>query len=626
MRNKFIFLLQIVLISILSIFSHVSIKFSDAETPINTEELIIDGWILDSISEGSYDDFVLFWNDLGVLPSDYLLSEVSPSDVNLLIYQHVMSDAIVYVEIHAYDSVEVAELEYSAQKARSRPPIFGRFVYGERIFQEGPYLLFVFSNEEAEQTLIPYNKYGQIDISLVDDFFTKLFQRLIPTLYGVDEGTPSSSFEGRVIWGIQPGDRFTWDSSYETFTGSLGTGMSHSSGSSSTTWEILDISEDAHAVLVGEIRNNFKIFNQYFSSIILDTEYSIGTWYTIDDGPLVLESSSVSQAAIFPLYLEGRTIIDFVEEEIEHLPEKNYIDGAHSMSGHGRTSSGSGYTPLKTEWRDITIHKGTGLLLSYDFYYNDNEYSITTSRSVGLVETNFDLDGRFVNIQILELDVAFSSDVFERGEQLSIQAEVRDIMKDFVEGAIVTVLVGGTTAELFEVGNGRYEGLVQTGDLTMGEHGLTVRAEKDGYEPGMTTQSVNVEKPSLYVTVKLPSETVRKGRDLTLTAEVRDISNNPVDGATVSSTFDGKEMGLTEIGGGEYQTKIYTKEYDEGLYNIDVLAVREGYFDGVANESITLEKPAGIPGFPLISIIVGLVIGITTLRMTSALSCAHISR
>ena len=614
MRNKSIYLLQIVLISTLFAFSHASIKFSDAETSIDTEELIIDGWILDSISEGSYDDFVLFWNDLGVLPSDYLLSEVSPSDVKLLIYQHESSDAIVYVEIHAYDSVEDAELEYSTQKARSIPPIFGRFVYGERIFQEGPYLLFVFSNEEAEQTLIPYNKYGQIDISLVDDFFTKLFQRLVPTLYGVDEGTPSSTFEGRVFWGIQPGDRFTWDTSYETFTGSLGTGMSHSSGSSSATWEILDISEDAHAVLVGEIRNNFKIFNQYFSSIILDAEYSINTWHTIDDGPLVLATSSVSQAAIFPLYLEGRTIIDFVKEEIEHLPEKNYIDGAHSMSGHGRTSSGSGYTPLKTEWRDITIHKGTGILLSYDFYYNDNEFSITTSRSVSLVETNFDLDNRFVNIQIIELDVIFSDDVVERGESLSIQAEVRDIDENYVEGAIVTVLVGDISVELSDVGNGRYEGMVQTGDLSVGEHGLTMRAEKEGYEPGTTTQSVNVETPALYVTLKLPSDTVRKGRELTLTAEVRDISNNPVDGATVSSTFDGQEMVLTEIGGGEYQIKIITKEYDEGFYTFDVLAVREGDLDGLAQESLPLEKPVGIPGFPSISIFVGLIIGITTLR------------
>jgi len=173
--------------------------------------------------------------------------------------------------------------------------------------------------------------------------------------------------------------------------------------------------------------------------------------------------------------------------------------------------------------------------------------------------------------------------------------------ENFVEGAIVTVLVGGISVELSEVGNGRYEGMVQTSDLSVGEHGLTVRAEKEGYEPGATTQSVNVETPALYVTVELPSDTVRKGREFTLTAEVRDISNNPVDGATVSFTFDGHKMVLTEIGGGEYQIIINTKEYDEGFYTIDVLAVREGYLDGVAQESITLEKPVGIPGFPSIS-------------------------
>ena len=133
------------------------------------------------------------------------------------------------------------------------------------------------------------------------------------------------------------------------------------------------------------------------------------------------------------------------------------------------------------------------------------------------------------------------------------------------------------------------------------------------YEAGATTQSVNVETPALYVTVKLPSETVRKGRGFTLTAEVRDISDNPVEGATVSSTFDGQEMVLLDSGGGEYQIEINTKEYDEGSYTIEVLAEREGYIDGGAHESVTLEKQAGIPGFPLISVIVGLIIGFSIL-------------
>jgi len=133
-----------------------------------------------------------------------------------------------------------------------------------------------------------------------------------------------------------------------------------------------------------------------------------------------------------------------------------------------------------------------------------------------------------------------------------------------------------------------------------------------------------IDNPNRMITivvgsVKLPSDTVRKGREFTLTAEVRDISNNPVDGAIVSFTFVGQEMVLTEIGGGEYQIIINTKEYDEGFYTIDVLAVREGYLDGVAQESITLEKPVGIPGFPSISTIVGLIIGITILRTRARL-------
>jgi len=602
------------LFSIILCVTYSSVHVSEAGSSLNVGELTIDDWTLNSITEGNYSDFVLLWEELGVIPSDYLVTETPPSDVKLLIYQHITIDATVYVEIHVYDSEAEAASEYGTQKARSSRPIFERFLYGERIFQEGPLLIFVFSNEEAQQTLIPYNKHGQTHITLVDDFFTKLFQGLTPTLYGFDEDPPSVAFTGRVIWGIRPGDRFTWSSSHDTFTGSLGTGMSHSSGSSSGTWEIVEVSDDAAAILIGEPRSSFKIFNEYFSSIILDTEYSVYTWHTIDDGPLVLETSSLSQAAIFPLYVDGNTVRGFVEGEIEHLPEKSYVDGDLSISGHGRTSSGSGFTPLKTEWRDITIHKGTGVLTSYDFYYNDNEFSITTSRSMELVEANFDLDARFVNLQVLELDAAASNDV-ERGEALGIQAEVRDLMDSPVDGATVVASMGDATVELSGVGNGRYEGTVETGDLSVGEHDLSVRAEKDGYEPGTTILSFNVHTPALYVSVKLPSDTVRKGRKITLTAEVRDVSDNAVEGATVTSILSGQEMVLSEVGGGEYQIRIDTKEIEEGFYAIDVSAEREGYSAGIAQVSVTVEKPGGIPGFPYASIIIGLMIGILSLRL-----------
>jgi len=595
-----------------TIFS--SVHASNASSSLDVNELLIEEWVLDSISEGSYNNFVQLWEDLGIIQSDYLLLETYPTDIKLLFYQHSLGEAIIYVEIHIYDSASYAEAEYNIQKSRSRPPIFERFLYGERIFQEGRYLIFVFSNEEAEQTLIPYNKYGQTYISLVDDFFIKLFQRLSPILYGYSENPPSVAYTGKVIWGIQPGDVFTWNSSYETFTGSLATGMSHSSGSSSTTLEVFEMSDDGYAVLIGELKTNFKIFNEYFSSIILDTEYYIYTWLTVDNGPLKPETSSGSQVTIFPLYLDGKTIGNFIEEEIDHLPEKNYIEGAFSISGHGRTSSGSGYTPLKTEWIDITIHTNTGIMTHYDFYYNDNEYSITTSRSMSLVGSNFDLNKRNVNIQILELDAVISKDTLERGEAVGVEVIVTDTFDNLVEGVNVKASVEGITLELTGMGNGRYEGSIATRDLSIGEHQIIIVAEKEDYESGTMTQQIIVQTPALYITTTIPSTTISKGSKITLTAEVVDASNSPVNGAIVSSTINNQNIVLEEKGDGEYQTRIDTKEYEEGPYTIVTLAEKTGYISGTTQISITVEKARGIPGFPYIAVLLGLIIGLIILE------------
>jgi hypothetical protein len=45
---------------------------------IDFQDLEVDDWALDSITEGSYDDFVKLWEDLGVAPSDYMRREVDP--------------------------------------------------------------------------------------------------------------------------------------------------------------------------------------------------------------------------------------------------------------------------------------------------------------------------------------------------------------------------------------------------------------------------------------------------------------------------------------------------------------------------------------------------------------------
>ena len=584
---------------------------------LQANDLEVDGWSLTSISEDSYQNFTIFWADLGVEPSDYLLNDIHPTDVKLLIYNQDTSDATVYIEIHTYDSEQLAETEFSLQKSLgNRATIMQRFLYGRRIYRDGPYLIFAFSNEVAEQTTIPYGKYGQIGITLVDSFFVDFFEILSPIIHGETITPPRVDFTGKVIWGVEPGDLITWSYSHSTFTGTVGTGMSSSSGSGSTTWEIIDITENGDAVLIGERRTNIKIFNEYFSSVILDATYSIYTWHTIDEGPIVLESDSLTQATIYPLYVDGATIDDFLEDEIKHLPEKTFTESGGVINAYGRTSKGIGFTPLVTQWIDISIHKGTGLLVSYDSYYNDNEFSITVSRSGELTETNFDLGSRVFNVQIISMSASLSSETLERGEVLTVRADLKDISGSPLDGATVTARISGEDVNLSGMGGGVYEGSIRTSDLSVGDHVVELVAEKEGFEPGSGSESVTVETPTMILSLNL-DESIRKGSRLTIDTEVRDVSDNPVESVEVTATVGDVELELSEVGDGVYRARLETKELEVGIYSVAVNAIKEGYESASTRETIEVVQGGGIPGFPNDSVFLGIILGIVALWLIS---------
>src|SRR4030042_4544638 len=195
---------------------------------IDFQDLVVDGWTLDSVTEGSYGEYVTFWDDLGVVLSDYLMGEAEPRMIYFLINSQAESNSTVYVEIHVFDSEKDASTELSFQKPwTTDAPMFKRFLYGTGMFQEGNVLLFFFSNENAEDLLIPYGRHGQTYITLVDSFIVGFFEKFSPYIHGVPE-TPESSYTGRCVWGIRHGDTVSCERNRESFTGSLGTGMSPS--------------------------------------------------------------------------------------------------------------------------------------------------------------------------------------------------------------------------------------------------------------------------------------------------------------------------------------------------------------------------------------------------------------
>jgi hypothetical protein len=613
-RSTILFISILIIVPILSANGFASpLSTKSTVISLQTSNLEVEGWTLSSISEDSYLNFTSFWADLGIETSDYLMNDIHPTRVTLLIYNQETSDATVYIEIHTYESEQNAETEFSLQKSRgNRATIMQRFLYGQRIYQDGPYLIFVFSNEVAEQTTIPYGKYGQIGITLVDSFFVTFFNTLSPMIHSEVTTPPLVDFTGKIVWGVQPGDLMTWTYSHSTFTGSIGTGMSSSSGSGSTTWEIIEITENKDAILIAERRINIKIYNEYFSSIFLDATHSIYTWHSIDDGPIVLESGSLTQAAIFPLFVDGASIDDFLGDEIGHLPEKTFTESGGILNAYGKTSSGMGFTPLVTQWIDISIHKGTGLLVSYDSYYNDNEFSITVSRAGELTETNFDLGSRVFNVQIISMDTSLSSEILERGEILTVRASLKDISGIPLDGAIVTAIMGSEEVILSSLEEGVYEGSIETLGLSVADYIVELTAEKEGFESRSDSKSIKLKTPSIILSLNM-DETVRKGGKLTIDAEIRDVSDNPLEDAKVTAAVGDLELELSEVGEGLYRVKLESKELEVGAYSLVVKAEKEGYESASIQETIEVAQSGGIPGSPNESIFLGISLGIITL-------------
>lgn len=473
-----------------------TVSASGSVDEIDFQDLVVEGWALDSITEGTYGDYVELWEGLGVVPSDYLMGEAEPLVIYFLMYSNTVSNSSVYVEIHLFESEGDARTEFSFQKQWAPDaPIFERFLYGRRMYQEGNVLLFFFSDAAAGRNIIPYGRHGQEYIAPVDSFIVGFFERFSTYIHEVPEA-PASDTTVRCVGGIRPGDVISWGRGRETFTGSLGTGMSHSEGSSNLTLEVVEFTEGGSHVLVRERHESFKVFNEYGSSVILDLPFYSYGWLSAAEGLSWEMGDGPEETLIYPLYYGGRTIRDVLEGEIDHLPEKSNMEGEHSISAHGRTASASGYTPLKTEWRDVTVHLGTGIVTSYEFYYNDNEYSITTTTSLGMTDASFNLNSREPYLPTLAVAAELSSSAITQGDSLTVSAHVEDEEGSPVEDVSAVAVVDDYAVQLSDRGGGDYQGSLETSDLPEGQHEVVVVAEGVGYASAQSAVSLTVEKAS----------------------------------------------------------------------------------------------------------------------------------
>ena len=432
----------------------------------------------------TYSEYVAMLDEVGVVPSDFILGE-EPVTVILASYQR--GNAYVWLEILEFASEEDASNEYDLQAVDTEyvsglgyqgnnGPLYQRFTPRERVFVQGRFLFLFF-----------YSPLDNMDAySYMDDLLPTFVSHILETAGTSPPEPPAYTVDA--MWGVEAGDVITWSVEDSTFTGSMGTGTSSSQGEWEGTLEVVDV-QGGH-LLVKQRSNIQHIITEDETRVPVNIPYDRYTWLTPDEDGTSIEADdgSPSGAVLFPLELNGVPLADLVYGSIDHLPERTITESEAYVTVHGNTRSYSGFTPIETSWKDITVHRGTGIVTASDFYYNNNEYSITTSVGVTLGYTSFQLSSRVPVVLSLAAQTSLSESTLTEGDSLTVTVRVTDQDGEAISDADVFGSFNGEDFILMHQESGNYEATLSTEGLEAGTYSVYIGVEKAGY-PGVTDSS-----------------------------------------------------------------------------------------------------------------------------------------
>lgn len=105
-----------------------------------------------------------------------------------------------------------------------------------------------------------------------------------------------------------------------------------------------------------------------------------------------------------------------------------------------------------------------------------------------------------------------------------------------------------------------------------------------------------VEKVPLQITAQLSPEAVTPGEEVTVSVTAKDTYGKPIEGATVEATIGDEVITLSELGDGNYEGSIETKDLKVGDYSVTITAKKAGYESAQTSKSFTVkEAPVAIP-------------------------------
>lgn len=432
------------------------------------------------LGQYSYSEYVDIMDSWGVERSDFMLVN---TPIDMAICAYTQGDILVYIEVFKFETAEQAIQEYNAQRDDRNGgtklyngPMFQRFISRDRIFRHENFI--------ALAIFDPYNDVDAMDATV--DIFEEFIENMVTNISSEPTDPPAENGD-EAIWGVNIGDSIRWAINDDTFAGTITSGGSSSSANWMPEIVVEAISESGHAVMVREQKAVTEYWYEDEARKTINIPYEAYAWRTIYNNGLTFTDSNDKQSMplIYPLILNGRQLSELVDEAIENLPEKTVTDGADYYGVFGKTSDGMGFTPVETQWLDISVHKGTGIVSDYDWYYNNNDYGITARSQVVLDHVSFNLAERTPEAAIKNFggSIYVEPNPVEAGTAVKITLELYDDEEKPVTDATVTGLLwDGAQAQFIEEDVGVYTLTFDTTGYNAGEYLGSVTAEKTGFE------------------------------------------------------------------------------------------------------------------------------------------------
>ncbi|MCW4051185.1 MAG: hypothetical protein NWE89_15790 [Candidatus Bathyarchaeota archaeon] len=456
---------------------------------VHAEDLLMDvpGYIFEG-SLYTYSEYVTMLDEISITPSDFIYG-TAPTAVILASYSQ--GDVYVWLEILEFETVEDAVEEYDRQISEElydssmgyrgyNGLMFQRFSPRERVFQYDRFIFLVFFS--PLDNTVAYQE--------ADRLLPGFISHALDVIGNSPPDPPSSVVDA--TWGVEPGDVISWSVDDASFTGSMGTGHSASQSDYVGEWEIADVQNGY--VLVKQSSGIQHIYTEDETRLTVDIPFDDYTWMSPEDGALTLRNIEGDAAGpvLYPLTFNGASLLELVEDRVDYLPDVDKSEDGTRLSFSGRTPQYSGFTPIETQWMDITVHKGTGIVTYYEFYYNNNEYSITTSTSMSLYDTSFTLSSRTAETPELEASTTLSHSSLTQGDALTVMVQVLDQNNDAVTDAQVTAVINTNRYILTHQDSGNYETSIDTSSFQPATLSVTVTAEKAGYLEASDVATITV--------------------------------------------------------------------------------------------------------------------------------------